>query len=212
MRTARWRWRRCRDAVQLVHKRTARVLQWDTFFKELKRVDEVGAAQARRGGAGRRRALPQHGGGDRTRATRALAAAPVSGAVLPDELSAAALAEAQAAADATAEAAGLSACAIAILVRGVRPQRHHLSGHVSRREALHLPPAADANEDAGGESVLAAAAADPADEVADEPLPSSLPAMGGGALPVGGVDGVVAKAKLAAANGAAISAGADLVT
>ena len=29
------------DAVQLVHKRTARVLQWDTFFKELKRVDEA---------------------------------------------------------------------------------------------------------------------------------------------------------------------------
>ena len=112
----------------------------------------------------------------------------------------------------------------------VRPQRHHLSGHVSRREALHLPPAADASEDAEGEAFSRPPRADPADEVADEPLPSSLPAMGGGALPVGGVDGVVAKAKTAAraasqaqaqaqlaaaaaaANGAAISAGADLLT
>ena len=70
---------------------------------------------------------------------------------------------------ATAEAAGLSACAIAILVRGVRPQRHHLSGHVSRREALHLPPAADADEDAEGEAFSRPPRADPADEVADEP-------------------------------------------
>ena len=223
------------DAVQLVHKRTARVLQWDTFFKELKRVDEVGAARKRAEAAqAARRALPQPRRQRRPYQghARALAAAPVvSGAVLPDErLSAAALAEAQAAADATAEAAGLSACAIAILVRGVRPQRHHLSGHVSRREALHLPPAADATEDAEGEAFSRPPRPDPADEVADEPLPSDLPTMGGGALPVGGVDGVVAKAKAAgraaaqaqaqpqlaaaaaAANGAAISAGADLLT
>ena len=116
-------------------------------------------------------------------------------------------------------------------MRGVRPQRHHLSGHVSRREALHLPPAADATEDAEGEAFSRPPRADPADEVADEPLPSgSLPKMGGGARPVGGVDGKVAAAKAAgraaaqaqaqpqlaaaaaAANGAAISAGADLLT
>ena len=61
------------DAVQLVHKRTARVLQWDTFFKELKRVDEVGARASaprrRRPPAARCRSRGDSGG--RTRATRA---------------------------------------------------------------------------------------------------------------------------------------------
>ena len=153
------------------------------LLQELKRVDEVGAARKRAEAAqaaaarcrsrGQRRPYQGH--------ARALAAAPVvSGAVLPDErLSAAALAE-QAAADATAEAAGLSACAIAILARRA-PARHHLSGHVSRREALHLPPAADASEDAEGEAFSRPPRATPPTR-ADEPLPGgSLPTMGGGA-------------------------------
>ena len=60
------------DAVQLVHKRTARVLQWDTFFKELKLVDEVGAARRRAEAAqAARRVAAAAGGGGRTRATRA---------------------------------------------------------------------------------------------------------------------------------------------